>query len=164
MWTEPEAARIWRDAASDAGGDEPLQANASYTDEVLELLGIWAALRDRHAAGMRILAWNWEWAYWYADPQAEIAARFPAGVELLVDLEIGGTRAWGGRQNYIGECSLGYAGPGERFVATCRLVRTRNMPIPASGSMRSHDYKYSAAMIRAKITAMAAELGGEAMP
>jgi hypothetical protein len=100
-------------------------------DIVLELLDVWAEARRRQPAPFRLMAWNWEWAYWYPDPQAPIVTRLPEGVELLVDLEIGGTRPWGRRTNYIGEYALGYVGPSERFVATRQAAAARATPVHA---------------------------------
>jgi hypothetical protein len=101
------------------------------SDIVLELLQTWVDASERQPQPFRVLAWNWEWAYWYPDPQAKIATRLPEGVELLLDLEIGGTRPWRDRANYIGEYSLSYVGPSQRFVATREAVRARGVPVHA---------------------------------
>lgn len=87
-------------------------------DLVLEILQVWADVRRAQPDPFRLMAWNWEWAYWYEDPPARIAGRLPEGVELLLDMEIGATRPWNGRENYIGEYCLGYVGPSPRLVAT----------------------------------------------
>ena len=101
-------------------------------DLVLELLRIWSEVRTRQPEPFRLMAWNWEWAYWYADPQIEITGRLPEGVELLLDMEIGATRKWGNdRDIYIGEYSLGYVGPSQRFVATWQAVAEKQIPIHA---------------------------------
>jgi hypothetical protein len=97
----------------------------------LELVQVWTDVSRAQPAPFRVLAWNWEWAYWYADPQAEIVTRLPEGAALLVDLEIGGTRRWGRRLNYIGEYSLGYTGPGQRFVATGEAAARCGIPVHA---------------------------------
>ncbi len=106
-------------------------------DLVLELLEGWAEARRLYAPATRILAWNWEWAYWYPDPQAEIIGRLPPDVELLLDLEIGGTREWLGRPNYIGEYSLSYVGPGQRFLASRALSATLGLPTYAKIQINS---------------------------
>ena len=115
----------------------PRCVNREPADIVLELLEGWADARRRHAPSTRIIAWNWEWAYWYADPQAEIIGRLPAGVELMLDLEIGGTRQWLGRPNYIGEYSLSYVGPGQRFLASRALAASKGIPTHAKIQINS---------------------------
>lgn len=106
-------------------------------DLVLELLSVWAEVSRAQPQPFRVLAWNWEWAYWYDDPQAPIVDRLPEGVESLVDLEIGGTRLWHGRPNCIGEYSLSYAGPSQRFVATRDAVAGRALPVHAKIQINS---------------------------
>ncbi len=100
-------------------------------DIILELIRIWADIRASHPTPFRILAWNWEWAYYYADPQTEIVMRLPAGVELLLGFEMGGERDWQGRTIPVGEYSLSYAGPGKQFVMTREAVRTSGIPVHA---------------------------------
>src|SRR5690606_6238539 len=63
------------------------------------------------------------WSVWYPDPQTPIVAHLPRGVDLLVDWERGGERAWPiseGREQSLAvdEYSLAYAGPSERFVGS----------------------------------------------
>lgn len=98
---------------------------------ILELLRIWAEVRAAHPTPFRILAWNWEWSYYYADPQTEIISRLPAGVELLLGFEMGGEKPWQGRTLPIGEYALSYAGPGRQFVATTEAVRAGGLPVHA---------------------------------
>ena len=98
---------------------------------VLELLRVWSDVRRQQARPFRLMAWNWEWSYWYPDPQAEITLRLPEGTELLLDMEIGATRPWHGRTNYLGEYSLGYVGPSQRFIATQDAVAGQHVPIHA---------------------------------
>jgi hypothetical protein len=100
-------------------------------DLVLELLQIWSEVSRAQPQRFRILAWNWEWAYWYPDPQAEIVSRLPEGVELLLGFEMGGTRPWDGKTHYIGEYAFSYVGPGEQFLATRALARERGIPVHA---------------------------------
>jgi hypothetical protein len=89
---------------------------------ILELLESWAAVRNAHPTPFRILAWNWEWMYYYENPQAEIVARLPEGVELLLGYDMGGTTRWQGRDVYVGEYALSYVGPGEQFLATLAVA------------------------------------------
>jgi hypothetical protein len=100
-------------------------------DIVLEQIEAWTAVSRRQAAPFRVLAWNWEWAYWYPDPPSAILDRLPEGVELLLDFEFGGTRLWRDRRIPIGEYSIGYAGPGERFLACRAHAARRNLPVHA---------------------------------
>ncbi len=89
---------------------------------VLELIGTWLHASRQMAAPCRVLAWNWSWSMWYADPQSEIVGHLPRGVELLADWERGGTRNWRGRAIPIDEYSLGYVGPSERFLGAHRAA------------------------------------------
>ena len=100
-------------------------------DLVLELLRTWIAVSRAQPRPFRVIAWNWEWAYWYPDPQRPIVSRLPEGIELLLDMEIGAVRQWRGRPNPIGEYALCYTGPSERFVATQDEVAGRNIPVHA---------------------------------
>ncbi|HOS42890.1 MAG TPA: hypothetical protein PK794_04290, partial [Armatimonadota bacterium] len=100
-------------------------------DIILELIQTWAEVRAAHPTPFRILAWNWEWLYYYPDPQAEIATRLPDGVELLLGFEMGGEKEWNGRTIPIGEYALSYAGPGRQFVSTRAAVRALGTPVHA---------------------------------
>ena len=100
-------------------------------DLVLDLLRIWMDVSRAQPEPFRVIAWNWEWAYWYPDPQRPIVSRLPEGIELLLDLEIGGKRLWHGRPNYIGEYALCYTGPSDRFRAVCEAVADTNIPVHA---------------------------------
>ena len=98
---------------------------------ILEIIQAWADVRAAHPTPFRILAWNWEWSYYYPDPQAEIVMRLPVGVELLLGFEMGGEREWQGRTIPVGEYSLSYAGPGRQFVLAREAVRARGTPVHA---------------------------------
>lgn len=98
---------------------------------VIEMLRSWDAARRAMSRPCRIMAWNWEWAYWYPDPQAAIVDHLPEGVELLLDMELGGMRTWRGKPQAIGEYSLAFAGPSQRLVATRRAVAPRGVPVHA---------------------------------
>lgn len=98
---------------------------------VLEMLHAWNDARGRMPRPCRVIAWNWEWAYWYADPQAQIVEHLPEGVELLLDMELGGLRTWRGHPQPIGEYSLAYTGPSQRLLATHKLVASRGLPVHA---------------------------------
>lgn len=100
-------------------------------DLVLELLDTWSKTRRQHATPFRVIAWNWEWSYWYEDPPVKIVRRLPPGIELMLDMEIGGKRSWGERRAIVGEYSLGYVGPSDRLVATQDAVAGMNVPVHA---------------------------------
>jgi hypothetical protein len=100
-------------------------------DVILELIQVWADVRREQASPFRILAWNWEWAYYYPDPQEPLSCHLPEGVELLLDIELGGMRTWRGKPQAIGEYSLSYAGPCQRFLATRAAVAARGTPVHA---------------------------------
>lgn len=106
-------------------------------DIILEIIQTWVAVRAAHPTPFRILAWNWEWSYYYPDPQAEIAARLPAGVELLLGFEMGGEKEWHGRTIPIGEYSLSYAGPGKQFLLTREAARPLGTPVHAKIEINS---------------------------
>ncbi|MHB9132284.1 MAG: hypothetical protein ACYDBB_14515 [Armatimonadota bacterium] len=98
---------------------------------VLELLDIWAEVSRRQSTPFHVLAWNWEWSLWYPDPQLPIIDHLPAGAELLLGFEMGGTRQWQDRTIFVGEYALSFPGPAEQFVATCQAVADRNIPVHA---------------------------------
>jgi hypothetical protein len=100
-------------------------------DIILELIQTWADVRAAHPTPFRILAWNWEWSYYYPDPQAEIALRLPAGVELVLGFEMGGEKELFGRTVPVGEYALSYAGPGKQFTLTREAVRPLGTPVHA---------------------------------
>ncbi len=106
-------------------------------DIILELLKTWSDVRDAHPTPFRILAWNWEWSYYYPDPQAEIVTRLPEGVELLLGFEMGGETVWQGRTIPVGEYSLSYAGPGKQFITTREAVRPLGIPVHAKIEINS---------------------------
>ncbi len=100
-------------------------------DLILELIQVWADVRASHPTPFRILAWNWEWSYYYPDPQAPIVTRLPAGVELLLGFEMGGEKDWQGRTIPVGEYALSFAGPGKQFLLTRETVRASGIPVHA---------------------------------
>jgi|GEM_PF-3600045 len=98
---------------------------------VLDHLRAWTRVSAQQPEPFRILAWNWEWAYWYADPQREIVEHLPDGVELLADMEIGGTKQWRDRLCHVGEYSLSYVGPSPRLVGGAKICAARDMSVHA---------------------------------
>lgn len=98
---------------------------------VLELLQTWSEVSHHHPTPFRILAWNWEWAYWYPHPQLPIVSHLPDGMELLLGYEMGGTRRWGDRIIPVGEYAFSFAGPGEQFILTRQAAAERGIPVHA---------------------------------
>ena len=98
---------------------------------VLELLHIWADVSRNHPTPFRVLAWNWEWVLWYPDPQLPLTAHLPAGVELLLGYEMGGTRTWHDRTIYVGEYALSFPGPAQQFLDTCAVAAEHGIPVHA---------------------------------
>lgn len=85
---------------------------------VAQICGAWRSAAAAHAPSCQVIAWNWSWSFWYADPQAEVIAALPPGVAVMADWERGGTRPWRGRDIAVDEYSLGFAGPSARFTGT----------------------------------------------
>ena len=113
--------------------DEPLTCPRCRTrepaDVVGEILSIWADEAAARTPKPRVLAWNWSWSLWYPDPQPEVIAALPTGVELMADWERGGARVQVGREVAVDEYSLGYVGPGKRFTASAEEGRQRGKPV-----------------------------------
>jgi len=83
-----------------------------------------------------IIAWNWSWMIYEADPQADIIHHLPEGATLLADFERGGRRHISlnrdtvhiDREIEIDEYSLVYVGPSPRFMGTFRAAHDRGVP------------------------------------
>jgi hypothetical protein len=123
------AKRIRKDDGS--GCECPRCAALEPADIVTGQIQAWAEASAGRRKPFRVLAWNWEWAYWYGEPHAPIVDRLPAGVELLLDLEFGGERPWRRRMIPIGEYSISYVGPGKRFVSARTHAGERGIPVHA---------------------------------
>ena len=115
----------WSKAAIRLGG-APTNCERCRTREpaesVLPIIEAWADAARAQPHPPRILAWNWEWAYWYEDPQSLISTHLPDGVDLLLDNEIGGHTTICGQPRVLREYSLAFVGPSERFEATRAAV------------------------------------------
>ena len=104
-------------AARGAKPDCPRCADRSasnVTAEVIRLLrdGTRAASPTAHC-----LAWNWSWECLEPDPQPRLVAQLPKDMVILADFERGGWMTMpGGRQKWMDEYSLSYAGPTARFI------------------------------------------------
>ncbi len=94
---------------------------------VLDHIGLWSEVSREQREPFRILAWNWEWNLWYPDPPAAIIDHLPENVELLLDMEFGGSKPFAGRQIHIGEYALSYAGPCERLVQSRAIAGARQV-------------------------------------
>ncbi len=106
-------------------------ARREPAEVVAELIDIWCQAARRAPAAPRILAWNWSWSMWYADPQSEIINRLAPPVELLADWERGGIAVWNNTPLLIDEYSLRYIGPSQRFLGAQRLAQQRSLTVHA---------------------------------
>jgi hypothetical protein len=109
----------------------PRCARREPADVVAELIDLWRRAAGQVQPRPRILAWNWSWSMWYADPQGEIISRLHPPVELLADWERGGTTTWRNAPLLIDEYSLRYVGPSERFLGSQRAAGHASLPIHA---------------------------------
>lgn len=92
-----------------------------------ELVTMWRDAAARVSPSPRVLAWNWSWSMWYAEPQAEVIEALPAGVGLMADWERGSARPWRGKEIFIDEYSLGFTGPSTRFLRSRQCARQRGL-------------------------------------
>ncbi len=100
-------------------------------DLVCDLLTTWTQAADAVTPRPKVLAWNWSWSMWYEEPQSEILDTLPAGVELLLGFERGGTWEQPGRTITVDEYSLGYTGPSERFKHANKIAQAQGRPVHA---------------------------------
>lgn len=98
---------------------------------VADLVTTWSDAAKRQPQPPKVIAWNWSWSMWYADPQREVIERLPAGVTVMADWERGGKRPWQGRELLVDEYSLGYPGPSERFLGSAQAAQERSLPVMA---------------------------------
>ena len=98
---------------------------------VSELISVWTSAASSVKPAPRVIAWNWSWSMWYANPQREVIDQLPPGAEVMADWERGGMRRVDGVETPIDEYSLGYVGPSERFVSTHAEVKRRGFPMHA---------------------------------
>ena len=111
----------------------PRCAERSGTKVVAEIITL---LRDGTKAAQpaaQCIAWNWSWSSTIEkDPQPELLSRLPKDVAILLDWERGAHRIMPtGKVNWVDEYSLGFVGPSERFLATCREVQCHGLPVMA---------------------------------
>ncbi len=100
-------------------------------DIVGELVTIWRDVAAALPSPPRILCWNWSWSQWYPDPQREVFARLPDGIEMLLDFERGTRARRRGRDLPIDEYALSVVGPSERFLSAKPLAAARGFPVHA---------------------------------
>ena len=72
---------------------------------------------------MPLIAWNWSWSYYEADPQARIIRALPNDVMVMAGFERGATKTILGKKRQIDEYSLSYAGPSPRFLNSLKAGR-----------------------------------------
>jgi len=107
----------WTKLGRESGWVTPCPRCAERTpgDVVTEIIGL---IRDGAKAGApeaEIIAWNWSWNRYEADPSPGIIRALPRDVILMADFERGGRKTILGKARNMDEYSLSYAGPSERF-------------------------------------------------
>lgn len=109
--------------------DCPRCARRHPSDVVAELITL---IRDGFKAagnGARVIAWNWSWGLYEADPNRRILRQLPKDVTLLVGFERGGKKKILGKTRIIDEYSIGYAGPSERFRKTREAAKEYGLEV-----------------------------------
>ena len=96
-----------------------------------ELVALWRDAAAACALRPRVLCWNWSWSMWYPDPQAEVYAALPDGVEVLLDFERGMQVQRRGRLFDVDEYALSVVGPSERYLKSREVVLRRGLPLHA---------------------------------
>jgi hypothetical protein len=87
---------------------------------------------DRVSPATPLIAWNWSWTLYEADPQPSILTRLRPSIQILADFERGGERTDPlGKHALIDEYSLSYAGPSERFMRLRDLAAGQGRPVYA---------------------------------
>lgn len=97
--------------------DCPRCAERSPGEVVSEIIGL---VRDGAKAGdpgVELIAWNWSWNAYEADPSPGIIRALQRDVLLMADFERGGHKTILGQERVIDEYSLSYIGPSQRFTA-----------------------------------------------
>jgi hypothetical protein len=79
--------------------------------------------------GARVIAWNWSWGLYEADPNRRILKQLPKDVALLVGFERGGKKKILGKTRVIDEYSISYAGPSERFQKTHKAAKEYGLDV-----------------------------------
>lgn len=120
-------------AAAEAAITEPLpcprcveRAPADVVSEILRLVS--TGLRE-HNPDAQVVAWNWSWTFYEADPSPSVIAALPEDVILMLDFERGDTKVILGKERMMDEYSLSFAGPSQRFLRTREIALKRGLPI-----------------------------------
>lgn len=78
-----------------------------------------------------VIAWNWSWSQWEADPQLSILEKLSEKVSVMADCDRGGAFQIFGDTFINDEYSLTYPGPSERFMKTAAFQRNKHRTILA---------------------------------
>ncbi len=106
------------------GIDCPRCKGRQATDVVAEVLNLYRdGVRD---AGSKadVIAWNWSWVMYEADPQPSIIGRLRKDILVMADFERGGVKTLSGRKVHVDEYSLSYVGPSPRFKRLSRAAQS----------------------------------------
>lgn len=109
----------------------PRCAERSPGDVVAEIIGL---VRDGAKAGdpqTEVIAWNWSWSAYEADPSPGIIRALPKDVILMADFERGGRKTILGKDRKMDEYSLSYTGPSERFTGARECAEKAGMRVMA---------------------------------
>jgi hypothetical protein len=77
-----------------------------------------------------IIAWNWSWE-WHPDSYTKVIEHLPEDAILMADFERGGIKDIPRKGHLYDEYSLAYAGPSQRFTASCEATKKRGMRVMA---------------------------------
>ncbi len=80
---------------------------------------------------IKIIAWNWSWNAYYKIPYSEIINNLPENIMLMADFERGGTKTILGKERFIDEYSLSFAGPSRQFLETINTAKKQNLKVIA---------------------------------
>jgi len=109
----------------------PRCAGRSPGDVVAEIIGL---VRDGAKAGApeaEVIAWNWSWNAYEADPSPGIVRSLPKDVILMADFERGGRKTILGQERDIDEYSLSFTGPSERFTGARECAEKAGLRVMA---------------------------------
>ena len=101
---------------------------AEVVGEILQLVhdGMRAA-----SPTAQLIAWNWSWSFFDADPSPNVIKAVPDDAILMVDFERGDSREILGKVRQLDEYSLAFAGPSQRFLGTYKIAKKRGLPVIA---------------------------------
>lgn len=96
--------------------------------EVVSLIREGATSASPH---MEVIAWNWSWAMWEADPQVGVLAALPKEAIVMGDYERGEPAEALGFKYQNDEYNLKVVGPSARFRGAAAFLQSQGRPIYA---------------------------------